>query len=239
MDSLTRHQDNIFNDGFTIADDIFTTDEVKSIISIIEQADSSGPTFRKTDDLFAIRQFLKEVPSVLPLIFNSNLKAVIHDLFGSGYFTVKSIYFDKPELSNWFVAWHQDLTIAVNNKTEMPGYGPWTVKQNQYGVQPPLAILQDNFTVRIHLDDSGENNGALKVIPGSHLKGVYRPETINWEVETEAICTVKSGGIMIMRPLLLHASNRTTNNKKRRVVHLEFSRTELPNGIDWAEKQLV
>jgi len=36
--------------------------------------------------------------------------------------------------------------------------------------------------------------------------------------------------------LLLHASNRTTNNQKRRVVHIEFSRAKLPDGIDWAEK---
>ncbi|MGF7038708.1 phytanoyl-CoA dioxygenase family protein [Mucilaginibacter lappiensis] len=239
MDSIARHQDNIFNDGFSIVDDIFTGDEVKSIITAIEQADPSNSTFRKTDDLFAIRQFLKEVPQVLPLIFNSNLKALINNLFGDGYFTVKSIYFDKPELSNWFVAWHQDLTIVVNNKADIPGYGPWTVKQNQFGVQPPLNILQDNFTIRIHLDDADGNNGALKVIPGSHLKGICRPETINWEVETETICTVKAGDIMVMRPLLLHASNRTTNNKKRRVVHIEFSRTELPDGIDWAERELI
>jgi ectoine hydroxylase-related dioxygenase (phytanoyl-CoA dioxygenase family) len=128
---------------------------------------------------------------------------------------------------------------VVNKKADIAGYGPWTVKHNQFGVQPPLNILQDNFTIRIHLDDADGNNGALKVIPGSHLKGIYRPETINWEVETETICTVKAGGIMIMRPLLLHASNRTINNKKRRVVHIEFSRTELPNGLDWVEKELV
>ena len=236
---LAGHHEHILNDGFAIVNDVYTDAEVKSILTIIEATDQSNPAFRKTDDLFAIRQFLKEVPAALPLIFNSNLKTLVNALFGNNYFTVKSIYFDKPELSNWFVAWHQDLTIAVNNKTEITGYGPWTVKQNQYGVQPPLAVLQDNFIVRIHLDDAGENNGALKVIPGSHLKGVYRPETINWSEETETICTVRSGGIMIMRPLLLHASNRTTNNKKRRVVHIEFSRGNLPEEIDWAEKQAI
>jgi ectoine hydroxylase-related dioxygenase (phytanoyl-CoA dioxygenase family) len=234
MDSLDRH--HILNDGFTIVENVYTDNEVESIVALIEQADPSNPTFRKTDDLFAIRQFLKEVPQVLPLIFNTKLKALINSLFGDKYFAVKSIYFDKPELSNWFVAWHQDLTISVDKKIEIAGYGPWTVKQNQFGVQPPLEVLQDNFTIRIHLDDADEHNGALKVIPGSHGKGVYRPETINWQEETETICPVKAGGVMIMRPLLLHASNRTTNNKKRRVVHIEFSRVELPEGVNWAEK---
>jgi hypothetical protein len=237
VNNLSKHQNNIINDGFTTANDIYTATEVENIITVIEAVDSSNPAFRKTDDLFAIRRFFKEVPAVRPLIFNDNLKVLISNLFGEEYFVVKSIYFDKPELSNWFVAWHQDLTIAVDVKTEIPGYGPWTIKQNTFGVQPPLEILQQNFTIRIHLDDADQYNGALKVVPGSHLKGVFRPETINWEIETEVVCDVKAGGAMVMRPLLLHSSNRTTNNKKRRVVHIEFSKADLPGGIKWAEKE--
>lgn len=230
------HHKNILNDGFTIVEDVYNNDEVKGILHIIEAADQSNPAFRKTDDLFAIRQFLKELPQVVPLIFNSNLKTLISTMFNSKYFAVKSIYFDKPELSNWFVAWHQDLTIAVDKKMDVPGYGPWTVKQNNFGVQPPLDVLQSNFTIRIHLDDTNQDNGALKVIPGSNKKGIYRPDTIDWQTETEVSCNVQAGGAMIMRPLLLHASNRTINNKKRRVIHIEFSSTELADGLGWAEK---
>ncbi len=62
------------------------------------------------------------------------------------------------------VAWHQDLTISVNKKLDLPGYGPWTIKQDQYAVQPPLEILENIFTIRIHLDDTDEKNGALRVI---------------------------------------------------------------------------
>ena len=149
---------------------------------------------------------------------------------------VKSIYFDKPALSNWFVAWHQDLTISVDKKADLNGYGPWTVKQNQFAVQPPLSILTDNFTIRIHLDDTDELNGVLKVIPGSHLGGISRPDQINHESIAPATCKVSSGSLMIMRPLLMHASGRTVSNKKRRVIHIEFSRAELAEGIQWAEK---
>ena len=56
-------------------------------------------------------------------------------------------------------------------------------------------------------------------------------------MEIETICKVKAGGIMVMRPLLFHASNRTTTNTKRRVIHIEFSKADLPLGIDWAEKE--
>jgi ectoine hydroxylase-related dioxygenase (phytanoyl-CoA dioxygenase family) len=173
---------------------------------------------------------------VQPLIFSDQLKELISGIFGNGYFVVKSIYFDKPEQSNWFVAYHQDLTISVDRRIELEGYGPWTVKQQQFAVQPPLAILEDNFTIRIHLDDTNENNGALKVIPQSHLAGIYRAAQIDWNETTETVCSVQKGGIMLMHPLLLHASGRTTNNTKRRVIHIEFSRQQLPDGLGWSEQ---
>lgn len=222
--------------GFDIIDDVYTPFEVKRIIDCIGRLDTDKPTFRKSEDLFAIRQFLKEVPAVCPLIFNDKLMGVIDQYFGGGYFVTKSIYFDKPGQSNWFVAYHQDLTISVDKKTNIDGYGPWTVKQNQFAVQPPLDILLRNFTIRIHLDDTTCDNGALKVIPYSNKKGIYRPETIDWAAEAEYICEVSTGGIMLMSPLLLHASNRTTNQKKRRVIHIEFSNAQLPGPLQWSER---
>lgn len=226
---------NLKEAGFTIIDNVFTAEEVATIIETINSIDTSGPAFRKTSDLFAIRRFVKEVPAISPLIFNSRLRAIIDELFGPDYFLVKSIYFDKPEQSNWFVAYHQDLTISVEEKKQVAGFDQWTVKNDQFAVQPPVALLENIFTIRIHLDDTDENNGALKIVPGSHRKGIYRPETIDWNTEQEVVCKVQSGGIMIMQPLLLHASNRTTNNNKRRVIHLEFSNQLLPGELQWAE----
>ena len=99
------------------------------------------------------------------------------------------------------------------------------------------APVYANITaIRIHLDDTDENNGALKVIPKSHVKGIYRPEKINWDIETETTCSVKQGGVMLMKPLLLHSSKRTVNNKKRRVIHIEFSNVVLPTSLKWAER---
>lgn len=226
---------NLQETGFTIIENVFTAEEVTAIIETINSIDSSGPAFRKTSDLFAIRRFVKEVPAISALVFNNRLRAIINELFGPDYFLVKSIYFDKPEQSNWFVAYHQDLTISVEEKKQVAGFDQWTVKNNQFAVQPPVALLQNIFTIRIHLDDTDENNGALKIVPGSHRKGIYRPETIDWSTEQEVVCKVQSGGIMIMQPLLLHASNRTTNNNKRRVIHLEFSNQLLPGELQWAE----
>lgn len=232
---LTNKEKEINEVGFSVISDVYSDKEVKAILSVISNVDTTKETFRKSDDLFAIRQFLKEIPEATALIFNNGLKNIIDQLFGKGYFLVKSIYFDKPENSNWFVSYHQDLTISVDQKIEIEGFGPYTNKHNQFAVQPPLNILENSFTIRIHLDDTNEENGALKVIPDSHSKGIYRPENIDWKVEKEVSCNVAKGGIMIMKPLLLHSSNRTTNNQKRRVIHLEFSNQVLPTELHWSE----
>jgi len=218
-----------------VVDNFFTEDEIEKLIQTISKIDISKETVRRTTDVFAIRQFLKEAPHVTETLFNDRFNKIIAEIFGKEFFVVKSIYFDKPEKSNWFVSYHQDLTISVDKKLDISGFGPWTTKQNQYAVQPPIEILQDNFTVRIHLDNTNQDNGALQVIPKSHLKGIYKPETIDWTVEKENICCVNEGGIMFMKPLLLHSSGRTTNNNKRRVIHIEFSRSILPGNLNWSE----
>jgi ectoine hydroxylase-related dioxygenase (phytanoyl-CoA dioxygenase family) len=125
------------------------------------------------------------------------------------------------------------LTISVDKKKEVSGFSSWTVKQNQFAVQPPISWLEDNFTIRIHLDDTDDENGALRVIPSSHLKGIYKLSPN--EIQNEFLCTVKKGGVMVMKPLLFHASGRTINNKQRRVIHIEFSKTKLPEGLNWSE----
>lgn len=163
----------ICSEGFIIINDIYTEDEIKKLISLIEDKtknDSENATFRKSQDLFAIRQFHKEIPEILDFVFNKNLKEIIESNFGKGYFITKSIYFDKPEKSNWFVAYHQDLTISVDKKIEVENFENWTLKQNQFAVQPPKEILEDNFTIRIHIDKTTKDNGALKVINNSHQK---------------------------------------------------------------------
>ena len=234
-----KHINEINSEGFAIIDNVYSENEIEKIISEIEKVtenETENSTFRKSQDLFAIRQFYKEIPETLNLIFNQNLREIIKLNFGENYFITKSIYFDKPEKSNWFVAYHQDLTISVNKKVEIQNFENWTTKQNQFAVQPPKEILEQNFTIRIHIDKTTKENGALKVLNKSHRKGIIRTENIELENETETICEVEKGGIMIMKPLIFHASNKTTNNERRRVIHIEFSNQKLPNELEWSKK---
>ena len=47
---------------------------------------------------------------------------------------------------------------------------------------------------------------------------------------------MRAGDVMLMRPLLLHASMRSTTDRPRRVLHFEVNRLELAAPLRWAER---
>lgn len=149
---------------------------------------------------------------------------------------VRAILFDKSPDTNWLVTWHQDLTIAVREKREVSGFGPWSVKEGLPHVQPPAELLERMLTLRLHLDDADEENGALRVLPGSHVLGkldAERIQSLRAEIP-EHVCTVKAGDVLMMRPLLLHASGKSSSLRHRRILHIEFADFDLPDGLQWA-----
>lgn len=146
---------------------------------------------------------------------------------------VRAILFDKTPAKNWLVSWHQDRTVAVSDKFDKPGLGPWIIKDGVHHVQPPVAVLEQMVTLRIHLDDASLENGCLKVIAGSHRKGVL----LQAEIDTLAtdgepvFIEAAQGTSLIMRPHLLHASSKATSPSRRRILHLEYSSYVLPSGV--------
>jgi ectoine hydroxylase-related dioxygenase (phytanoyl-CoA dioxygenase family) len=134
--------------------------------------------------------------------------------------------------------WHQDRTVAVREKRDVPGFGPWTVKAGVPHVQPPLTIMENMLTIRLHVDECQETNGPLRIIAGSHRAGFVDDKSIQ-SLTKEArpvTCIVPQGGAMLMRPLLLHSSARATKPNHRRVIHLEFAATPLTGGLEWFEQ---
>ena len=83
----------------------------------------------------------------------------------------RSILFDKTASANWHVTWHQDLSIAVRQKVETSGFGPWSTKAGVSHVQPPQEILDRMVTLRLHLDTCDATQGVLRVLSGSHRHG--------------------------------------------------------------------
>ena len=171
------------------------------------------------------------------LAFSAALRTLVEPVLGPNAFAVRGLLFDKTPEANWMVPWHQDLTITVQERLEAEGFGPWTIKGGVVNVQPREDVLRGILAIRIHLDANDHQNGPLRVIPGSHKLGRLTAEQIaKWDKSGSVECLVPRGGALLMRPLLLHASSACLSPKSRRVIHLEYSSEDLPDGLRWHTK---
>lgn len=164
------------------------------------------------------------------------IRPLAEALIGKQLSPVRSILFDKTPETNWDVVWHQDVTIALRERRDVDGFGPWSIKQAVTHVQPPAAVLESMITLRLHLDDCPSENGPLLVVPGSHLDGfvdVRALDTAKCEEDAFA-CVVSAGNVLATRPLLLHASKKASAPSHRRVLHVEYASEPLPDGLEWA-----
>ena len=168
------------------------------------------------------------------------LMSFVRPVLGDDAFVVRGILFDKQEGSNWKVPWHQDVTIAVKERIETAGYGPWSTKEGVIHVQPPTNVLEHMVSVRVHLDDCPATNGALRVIPDSHRQGKLDqnkiPELIGDEIGV--VCEVYRGGALLMRPLTIHASSAAEKPQHRRVIHFDYANTELSGNLEWFQREI-
>ncbi len=185
-----------------------------------------------------LRNVLRVSSSAAALASSEPFLSLVGGFIGGQPFPVRAILFDKTDGANWGVPWHQDLAIAVAERIETPGFGPWSVKDGIVHVQPPQHILAGMVTIRLHLDDCAADNGALRVLPGSHLHGELGALAISdWVNRTPpVVCEIPQGGALLMRPLLLHASSPAKIPSHRRVLHVEYATTDLPNGLKWSER---
>jgi ectoine hydroxylase-related dioxygenase (phytanoyl-CoA dioxygenase family) len=231
-DRITRQQ--IEKTGYVIVPDVLSSDVADQLIVAIRNA----LNLHGSHSEYAMRNLAQSVPEVRQIAENKGMQTLLRPILKSPAFLVRSIFFDKTRQANWKVAWHQDLTVAVKEKVETPGFTAWSLKEGIVHVQPSPYILDRMLTVRLHLDDCGPANGPLQVIPGSHTAGRLSSEQIaNWRKrQSPTSCLVKRGGALLMRPLLLHASSPATEPEHRRVVHLEFATDLLPNGLRWLSR---
>lgn len=184
-----------------------------------------------------LRNLLERMPEARAIAEAPGVRSVAAQVLGPGARLVRAILFDKAPGANWALGFHQDTAIAVAERIETPGFGPWSVKEGVPHVRPPAEILERMVTVRVHLDAADGASGALAVIPGTHVDGFLDSEAIRRHVEGSAVsCDVEAGDAVLMRPLLLHGSPRATRaGARRRVIHLEFAGGPLPAPLRWAE----
>lgn len=236
METKDRHEGSaVERDGYAVVSGVFSgfqVDELRSAVDRIRDLNA----VRSRGGTYAIRNLLALSPEVRAAAAARRLRALIGEHAGPQAIPVRAILFDKTPDANWLVPWHQDLTIAVESRVDVDGYGPWSVKAGVVHVQPPVRVLERIVSARIHLDDCGETNGPLRVLPGSHRFGRLSDAAVaEWSGGREAIaCVVPKGGVVLMKPLLLHASSAAAVPTHRRVIHIDFAPPHLDGGLRWA-----
>jgi len=215
--------------GFALLEALASPAEMRPLLSALDKLDLG--LLRG-----GIRRIERRVPQVAALANSSRLLAIAKSYLSGTPQLVRAIYFDKSPDNNWFVTWHQDKTVAVSERFTQQDWGPWSLKAGAWHVQPPLAVLEDMLTLRVHLDPATAANGCLKLIPGSHRSGLLAAGQIQAIVKDcpATYCEVPAGGAVIMRPHLLHASEKAVAPVPRRVLHFEYSSYPLPEGVGWA-----
>jgi Phytanoyl-CoA dioxygenase (PhyH) len=231
--------DQIAREGFAVIEDFLDSETVDSLIRELAKARIDGLGSQRAGQAFGLRNLLNAVAATRDLANSAALRSLINPILGNTARVVRAIYFDKHKNANWKVGWHQDLTIAVREKVGLEGFSAWSIKAGIPHVQPPLSILSNMLTLRVHLDHADETNGALRVLPRTHRHGRLDASQIqHWkENQKVVICSVQRGAVIVMRPLLLHSSLPSLEPEHRRVLHFEYSSVELPGGLQWFEEQ--
>lgn len=223
--------------GYSVAENIVDNATVLSLRESVAEILEAGDSMERDRKGYGLRHLLNRIPLVRKVADSSEMLSIAESVLGPGTKPIKGTFFDKVPTANWKVHWHQDFTIAVKDHSDAPGFGPWTVKDDVLHVQPPREVMENILALRLHLDDSHADNGALRVLPGSHRMGKMTSSEIDQVLkENEAeTCMVRAGGVLVMRPLLLHCSGPATTPSHRRVIHLEYSAMGLPGSLEWYE----
>lgn len=170
-----------------------------------------------------------------PLDTRGIIGAVAAAHLGNDARPVRALLFDKSTASNWSLGWHQDRTVAVVERREVDGFGPWTAKAGMIHVEPPPALQAGMVTLRIHLDPVDEANAPLLVAPGSHRLGRIPQADIAAIVERCGIanCLADAGDIWAYATPILHASEAATRPRRRRVLQVDYAVDSLPGDLQW------
>jgi hypothetical protein len=177
---------------------------------------------------------LMSIPAVEAIANDERLLRIAGRALGAGATPFRATLFDKSVQANWLVVWHQDRALPLASRSDSPEWGPWSVKAGVLYAHAPAWALSRILALRIHLDASTNENGPLRVIPGTHLAGVLSENEILELARRKEMdeCVVRRGGVLAMRPLIVHSSSKARSGDPRRVLHLEYADAiELGTGL--------
>lgn len=212
--------DSVRENGFALLPQLFPAE---AISRVLEEIDRSAPTRSRAGIRHALR-----LPPVARIAKSKRLVDFAREVLGPDASPFRATMFEKSPMANWLIVWHQDTALPLRRRLNIPCWGPWSVKEGVEYAHAPAAALSQILALRVHLDNSTVTNGPLRVLPGTHNRGVLSDDQIHQLAEEIAPieCTCAKGAVVAMRPLLVHASSKSQNGIPRRVLHIEYAASD-------------
>lgn len=123
--------------------------------------------------------------------------------------TVDMMLFKQP-MSDSAIPWHQDL-IYPSTRYRVATFG-------------------------IYLEDANAGDGALQIVPNSHLKEQDICHYIKHPPQNSVEITAKTGDVIIHNPMCVHKSDKATKDKRRTLYYEMRPLQALLNNDSWTRK---
>jgi Phytanoyl-CoA dioxygenase (PhyH) len=207
---------NISDSGCQLAGSVLSATECDSITRLLPAAAKSAR---------AGTRHLMSNQAVKELANDRRLLGIAQEALRGTAVPFRATLFAKSSAANWLIPWHQDTALPLATTFRDSEWASWSEKSGVHYAHAPAWALSRVVALRIHLDASTSENGPLRVVPGSQLAGVLTDEGVHDYVKShdQTTCFVPRGGILAMRPLLIHASSKAEMDSPRRVLHLEYA----------------
>lgn len=223
--------------GYCMLRQCISVDTANALLDVCQVAfgdDLQGVRARSSrGHVYAARNLIESIPEVSTVWQCEALLSFLRHQLGHQFGLVRALFFDKPPDRTWALAWHKDTSIAVkDNAIQSLSFSRPTVKSGIPHVIACDDLLRQMLTLRIHLDEVTDENGPLRVIPGSHISS----NSIGTGVDAAVAIHASIGDVLAMRPLISHCSGSSVagTTRHRRILHLEYAAAEtLPDGYQW------
>ncbi|EMI46443.1 phytanoyl-CoA dioxygenase family protein [Rhodopirellula sp. SWK7] len=233
--------------GYRILRDVITENDCETIgsdIASILQANATDRIENREGGVVGGRNLIEHESLWKRWIADRRITQMIREYVGTNACVVRVLFFDKPPGQGWALALHRDRTIAVREHHNPPApFSKPTRKAGVSHVEATDEVLTRMLTLRLHLDPMKADNGALFVVPRSHLTASIADEDLARQLAEEPVIPeepqtifCRAGDVFAMRPLLSHGSHATDPHTqlRRRVLHLEIAPEDvLPAPYQW------
>jgi len=154
------------------------------------------------------------------IVMNPRIHELVEGILGPNFFIWASSFFIKEPFSKSTVGWHQDAYY-------------WPMKPH------------NTVTVWLAFDDVDAENGAMKLIPGSHRHGIIKHKrsektdsVLTLELESRVVKEsdaiqfhLKAGEISLHDDRAVHGSPANPSSRRRAGLTIRYSGTNVKNDL--------